>query len=246
MLAQGTYNVVGPYLSEKLGRYAMRSSYLRCALTWLPELALRVIFVLAGWGTTHLGAFFGDLTRGALIASFLLSFAVASALRIEFKPFRNADCEKSSWPIALEALSLPVLYALAARFDRAGVLTFPDWPAMRWLGVSLFASGDMIRLLALRQLGRQYSAFLTIQADHCLIQTGVYRRIRHPFYLGQMLAEPGILFALRSSLAILVAAASIAFVVKRIHREELILLDHFGENYRNYCSHTDRLLPHVY
>lgn len=224
----------------------MRSSYLRSALTWLPELILRVILVLAGWGTAHLWAFFGDPARAALIATFLLSFAVATALRIEFNPLHRTGGKKSPWPIALGALCLPILYALVAWFDRAGIFTFTDWPALRWLGVSFFAAGDMIRLLALRELGRQYSALLTIQAEHRLIQTGLYRRIRHPFYLGQMLAEPGIMLALRSPLAILIVAASIPFVVKRIHREELILLDHFGENYRSYCEHTKRLLPHIY
>lgn len=224
----------------------MRSSYLRSALTWLPELILRVVLVLAGWGTVHLRAFFGDPTRSALIATFLLSFVVASTLRIEFNPFRNTGGKKSAWLIALGALSLPIVYALAAWLDRASVFTLPEWPLLRWLGVGFFAAGDMLRLLALRELGRQYSAFLTIQAEHRLILTGLYRRIRHPFYLGQMLAEPGIVLALRSPLAILIVAASVPFVVKRIHREERILLDHFGENYRTYRAHTSRLLPHVY
>jgi protein-S-isoprenylcysteine O-methyltransferase Ste14 len=224
----------------------MRSNYLKSALTWLPELILRVILVLAGWGMAHLRAFFGDPARAALIATFLLSFAVATALRIEFNPFRNTGGNKSPWAIALGALLLPILYAVVAGLDRAGVFSFPDWPALRWVGVSFFAAGDMIRLVALRELGRQYSAFLTIQAEHRLIQTGLYRRIRHPFYLGQVLAEPGIMLALRSPLAIVIVAASIPFVVKRIHREELMLLDHFGENYRSYCAHTNRLLPHIY
>jgi len=224
----------------------MQSGYFKSALTWLPELLLRVALVLAGWGTTHLGVFFASRARTALIAAFLLSFVVGTAFRIEFNPFRNTESKKSPWAIMLGGLSLPVLYALVAWLDRTGVFAFPDSPVLRWLGVSFFAAGDMIRLLALRGLGSQYSALLTIQAEHQLIQTGLYSHIRHPFYLGQLIAEPGILFALRSPLVVLILAASVPFVVKRMNREEQILLDHFGDRYRSYCARTYRLLPHVY
>jgi len=61
-----------------------------------------------------------------------------------------------------------------------------------------------------------------------------------------VLAEPGIMFALRSPLAILIVAASVPFVVKRMNREEQILLGHFGDRYLSYCARTYRLLPHVY
>lgn len=224
----------------------MRSSYFKSALTWLPELLLRVVLVLAGWGVTHLGVFFANRARAVLIATFLLSFVVGTAFRIEFNPFRNPEAKKSPWAIMLEGLSLPVLYALVAWLDRTGVFAFPDWPALRWLGASLFAAGDLIRLLALRELGRQYSALLTIQTEHQLIETGLYHRIRHPFYLGQVLAEPGIMLALRSPLAVVILVASVWFVVKRMNREEQMLLDYFGDRYRSYRARTYRLLPHIY
>jgi protein-S-isoprenylcysteine O-methyltransferase Ste14 len=202
--------------------------------------------VLAGWGASHLSTFFAERARAALIVAFLLSFVVGISFRIEFNPFRSTGRKESPWPITLGALSLPVCYGLVAWLDHHGAFTFPDWPVLRWLGVGLFTGGDLIRLLALRELGTQYSALLTIQADHQLIETGIFRRIRHPFYLGQVLAEPGIMLALRSPLAILIVAASVPFVVRRMDREERILLDYFGETYRSYCARSWRLLPGVY
>jgi len=45
------------------------------------------------------------------------------------------------------------------------------------------AVGEMVRLIASRDLGRQYSSFITVQLEHLLIQHGTYRMIRYPFYL---------------------------------------------------------------
>jgi protein-S-isoprenylcysteine O-methyltransferase Ste14 len=100
--------------------------------------------------------------------------------------------------------------------------------------------------LALHELGRQYSAFITIQPEHELVRSGPYRLIRHPFYLGQMLIVPGIMLTFRSPVAVLIFAASLVFVLKRIRREEQVLLGEFSDEYRDYQRHSWRLVPWLY
>ena len=117
---------------------------------------------------------------------------------------------------------------------------------LRWAGVAALAIGDSLRLAALRELGHQYSLFLTIQGRHQLIRSGPYRHIRHPFYLGGLLTVPGIMLALRSPLAILVFTLSAAFVATRIGREEKLLLDQFPDPYAEYQRNSWHLLPYVF
>jgi protein-S-isoprenylcysteine O-methyltransferase Ste14 len=51
---------------------------------------------------------------------------------------------------------------------------------------------------------------------------------------------------LRSPVSIPVFAASVAFVLHRIGREERLLTEEFPESYREYQKHSWRLLPRVY
>ena len=53
--------------------------------------------------------------------------------------------------------------------DRRGVLVFSaeDW--VRYLGLMLAVAGMAVRVLGLRELGRQFSIYVTLQKDHKLV-----------------------------------------------------------------------------
>jgi protein-S-isoprenylcysteine O-methyltransferase len=85
-----------------------------------------------------------------------------------------------------------------------------------------------------------------VQAEHRLIRSGIYRRIRHPFYLGGLLNAPGSMLAFRSPISVLVFVASLFFVLNRIGREERMLAEEFPGAYRRYQEVSWRLVPHLY
>ncbi len=218
----------------------------KAALTLLPPAALNVAFVVIGWGIDDLAGLFSNRARDALIGAVAFAFIFGTLLAVEFKPFRKGDRKGRGWPIIAGMFTVPLLWGAAAFCDRRNIWTLPPSSFIRFVGVATYLIGDCVRLLALHELGRYYSAYLTVQPEHALIRRGLYRWIRHPFYLGQLLTVPGALLAFRNDLAVVIFVLSVAFVVTRIGREEQLLLGHFAGAYAEYQRHSWRLLPFVY
>jgi Isoprenylcysteine carboxyl methyltransferase (ICMT) family len=56
-------------------------------------------------------------------------------------------------------------------------------------------------------LGERFSALVAIQAGHELVTDGVYKVVRHPSYLGSLLAIAGWALLFRSAVGLLLVAA---------------------------------------
>lgn len=218
----------------------------RAAFSWTIPAVLATVAMLLGWGVDDLTGFFTNPARAAVLALILIEFAAGTMWRIELNPFRKGKRHSRGWPIVAGIFTVPIVWAAVSFCDRHGYFVFPESSAIRWTGIALFAAGGAIRLCALHELGRQYSALLTVQPGHQLIRTGIYRRIRHPFYLGGILNLPGMLLAFRSPVSVIILAISVAFVVNRIGREEQLLTEEFPETYSAYRQVSWRLLPHLY
>jgi protein-S-isoprenylcysteine O-methyltransferase Ste14 len=121
-----------------------------------------------------------------------------------------------------------------------------DSTLARWLGLGMCVAGGAIRLLALRRLGQQFSAYVTLQAEHRLVEDGIYAWIRHPLYLSLLLAGPGVALVFRNELAWPILFVAFVFVAGRIRREEAMLGSHFGAQFSRYRARTWALMPHIY
>ena len=80
--------------------------------------------------------------------------------------------------------SLVALGPLVRRF-------VPNYPAVRDLGVALAGLGVLLMIWARRHLGHYWSDKVEIKANHQLISTGPYARLRHPIYTGMLLGIAG-------------------------------------------------------
>jgi protein-S-isoprenylcysteine O-methyltransferase Ste14 len=86
-----------------------------------------------------------------------------------------------------------------------------------------------------------------LQPDHLLKTDGFYRFVRHPSYLGALLAMAGWALVFRSIVGLLLTAAICVPIVARIRAEEEFLVQEFGDQYRAYQQRTQwRLLPLIY
>jgi protein-S-isoprenylcysteine O-methyltransferase Ste14 len=96
-------------------------------------------------------------------------------------------------------------------------------------------------------LGKNFTATVKITKEHELIKTGPYKVIRHPSYLGALIAIIGCPVFLNNTYTIFISciAMMIAYYF-RINVEEKTLSNHFGEFYEDYKKTTYRLLPLIW
>jgi len=147
--------------------------------------------------------------------------------------------------IALVGLgTLPFIYVFT------GFPQFADYPfnpVQAWLGVLVTLIALGMFHLTHQALGRNWSVSLDVRKDHKLITEGVYRRLRHPMYTAFWLwavAQALLLPNWVAGLSGLVGFGILYFA--RVGREEQLMLDTFGEGYRNYMSRTKRVIPWIY
>ncbi|MBI3913173.1 MAG: isoprenylcysteine carboxylmethyltransferase family protein [Chloroflexi bacterium] len=126
-----------------------------------------------------------------------------------------------------------------------GGLPRADWLAA--LGFALCVLGLATRYAAIRTLGKFFSYELKVQGDHRIVQEGLYRYIRHPSYTGFGLILLGMPLILNSGLGLLAMIGLVGggFAI-RIAWEENVLIEHFGDAYREYQKKTKRLIPFVW
>jgi protein-S-isoprenylcysteine O-methyltransferase Ste14 len=136
--------------------------------------------------------------------------------------------------------------AFAASLSPHGHL--PGNPAA-WLvaGASLVVAGLLVRHTAMRTLAAWFAYQVRIQPGQPLVTTGLYRRVRHPGYLGQLLVFVGFGVALANWIAIVGMLLPVVIVFGwRIRVEEAEMGRHFGQAYETYRRGTWRLIPGVY
>jgi protein-S-isoprenylcysteine O-methyltransferase Ste14 len=117
----------------------------------------------------------------------------------------------------------------------------------RTLALGMMVAGILIRWQAILTLGRFFTTRVAIHDDHRLVQTGMYRTIRHPAYAGLLLTFLGLGVSLGNWVSVLVIVVPITAVfLYRIRIEEESLLEEFGGQYREYCRTSKRLVPWIY
>jgi protein-S-isoprenylcysteine O-methyltransferase len=114
-------------------------------------------------------------------------------------------------------------------------------------GLVVMGIGIGVRSIAIAQLGRFHTPNVAVRTDHQLKVTGLYRLVRHPSYLGALIAYLGLGLALGNWLSVtLIVAIVPCLYLYRIHEEDAAMLAAFGDAYRAYSARTKRLIPWLY
>ena len=115
------------------------------------------------------------------------------------------------------------------------------------LAVLLLMGGSLYLFAASSSaLGKNWSFEARMRADHQLIRSGPYARVRHPIYLGMLLFLFGLAVALGHWLQLVVAVP--LFLVGtsiRTKLEDRLLEDQFGKEFEDYARTTPPLIPRI-
>ena len=114
------------------------------------------------------------------------------------------------------------------------------------VGIALFVIGYTILLVAHITLCLFYSSTLVIKEGHTLITHGVYRFVRHPIYLGVIMATIGLSVYASSMYGFFVMLIQFPIFLNRIRLEERLLTEEFGDRYRTYKKNTRKLIPFIF
>jgi len=137
--------------------------------------------------------------------------------------------------VFVTALDFIMIQRMTYRFDLVSLT-----------GLVFLLVGSALRAQARRTLGKYFSPVVRILPDHKLIRYGVYKHIRHPGYLGELLLYFSVPLFFHSLYGFLVMVFLIPFILYRIRVEEQVLIEKFGDEYRDYMRQSKRLIPHVF
>lgn len=121
-------------------------------------------------------------------------------------------------------------------------LSLPLW--LRWAGVGIALFGFALLQWAQNTLGKNWSDTPRMIKEQTLITSGPYRSIRHPIYTAFLLILGStLLISANWLIGLSWIGMTLLEISSRIGFEESLMLEYFGDQYREYMKETGRLLP---
>jgi protein-S-isoprenylcysteine O-methyltransferase Ste14 len=122
------------------------------------------------------------------------------------------------------------------------LLSFPVSGILRWTSLLVAISGILIIVVAILQLNKNLTPFPSPKENGTLIQTGLYKFVRHPIYSGIILSSIGYGISRGSIWKIGIGMALWVLFFFKSKYEERLLSRHF-EEYETYMKKTGRFFP---
>lgn len=146
--------------------------------------------------------------------------------------------------VGVGTMIVPMVYVFTPWLNSLN-MNLSDWA--RWSGVVAFGFGLTLFWQVHKTLGKNWSPILEIRKDHKLITEGPYKYIRHPMYtmiwiwvICQWLILSNWIVGIMG-----VLTWSILYFI-RLPEEEKLMIEKFGQEYKNYMRKTKKIIPWVY
>ncbi len=140
-----------------------------------------------------------------------------------------------------------VIVGVVILLVRVGAFRDHDLNTNPWLtvlGLALFALGLGFAIWARVHIGRNWGGPMTQKDEPELVTSGPYRLVRHPIYLGILVAGVGTAVALSWPWLTAVALAGIYFVYSAVV-EERYMTAQFPDTYPEYKRSSKMFVPFV-
>ncbi len=183
------------------------------------------------------------------VAALLVEMAIRVPLNKQRKQIKVASNRVNRQEAVLLSLLflgnffLPLIYIFSPWLNFANY-TLPAWAG--WLGAAFILGAVLVFWRAHVDLGRNWSPTLQILEGHKLITQGIYGMIRHPMYASQwlwVLAQPLLIQNWIAGLFGALFYLPMYFI--RVPVEERMMLEQFGDEYRDYMRRVGRVLPRL-
>ncbi|WP_299523585.1 protein-S-isoprenylcysteine O-methyltransferase [Winogradskyella sp.] len=118
--------------------------------------------------------------------------------------------------------------------------------SLQIIGILLIAPMLWLFYRSHKDLGQNWSVSLEIRQDHHIVDSGVYKYIRHPMYSAiwlWVIIQALLLNNYIAGLAGLISFGSLYFL--RVKNEEQMMISEFGTEYVKYMQKTKRIIPFV-
>lgn len=188
---------------------------------------------------------------GAIAGPLTLAIAIIEMLKSVHRP---AGREEQGARFALRA---PVLIIATILFIGAGALLWKPLPVvfsykirtiLLILGAPLFFGGLILYLWGLHSLGKMFapsSGFgVRLHSGHRLVTSGPYALMRHPMYLAVIMSAIGT-FLIYQTWGALCFAIIMNGLFVRARREEKILAEEFGDEWKTYATKVPPWFPRM-
>ncbi len=171
-------------------------------------------------------------------------FAVVWVAGWIYNVMRGPQVERRSlmipaWIIGLLLVILVSRTSLLRSFIAIGAL--PLWAQA--LGVMVILAATLFTLWARLTLGTMWSSLPEAKAGHQLRTDGPYGITRHPIYTGLLGMLIGSLLVGGVGYWFVMVVLGAFFVLLKIPAEEKLMIDTFGDEYREYQQNVPQVIP---
>jgi len=204
------------------------------------------VFISAGRIDYWEGWLYVSMNLFMTLMTILASIGNTELMKERLKPGEGTK----KWDKILLSISAPVylIMLIVASFDTG---RFHWSPNLHWSfyisAIVLTLFGHCLFLIAKRQ-NKFFSTVVRIQTDrgHTVCNTGLYKIIRHPGYLGMIISTLGFPLLFGSLWSIIPVILSIIILVIRTYLEDKTLINELT-GYREYTQQTTyKLIPKVW
>ncbi len=140
------------------------------------------------------------------------------------------------------SIQMLILFIFFAFPNLYGFALSDSW---HWIGILLAVSGFILSIVGAGTLNNVLSPYISPSPKGRLITTGIYRKIRHPIYLGIMILLFGFTLIFSSLSKFIIFIIAVIFFVKKAFEEERLLLHRYPK-YQNYKQKTGMFLPKIF